>query len=226
MTQNVLRRFRGAPFPIDWLLSDRRETSETFIPSDEAEAARVIRFKRVEDRLDFLHSRTLARRLVASVTGMPDQAILLQSFDDEAPAAAGLDNISISWSRSGPVAAAAASRGMQIAIDVERVMPRDVQSMLGMVASDEESRILMEMLDEPARLQAFYRLWTAKEAVLKWRGDGLRGGAKSVCLPAGFLEGRLETIPLEDPAGPLQISVLSAGPDIMCTLAFSGKAPI
>ena len=223
MTPGKPQRFDSAPSPVDWQLSDRRETDETFTPADEAEAARAIRFRRVEDRLDFLHSRTLARRLVAGATGVPDEEVLLQSFDDEAPAADGLDNISISWSRSGPVAAAATSQGLKIAIDVERVIPRSVQSMLGMVGIDEESRAIMDILDEEARLQAFYRLWTAKEAVLKWRGNGLRGGAKSVWLPASFLEGRLNTIPLEDEAGPVQISVLCAGPDIVCTLAFSGK---
>lgn len=208
-----------------WCLSDRRADPQNFTPHDESEAARARRFRRAEDRFDFLHSRAKARSLVASLEGVEESSVILSSFDDDGPEASGIPGLSVSWSRSGPFAAAAASRQLGVAIDIERLLPRDFRPMLAMIATEAE-RSALDGLGEADALTAFYRLWTAKEAVLKWRGKGLRDGAKSVSLPSEFLCAQSDHTLLIDSYGPVWIRIVASGPEVVCTLAFSGKTPI
>lgn len=221
----MTERLAKAPSLPVWQLSDRRTSSENFRPHDEAEQVRAARFRREEDRLDFLHARALARDLVAGLQGIAALAVRLRSFDDEPPEAVGRPGLSLSWSRSGPFAAAAASAEGRVGIDIERLVNRDFAAMLGMIANEEETRIMKSLLGAADGKAAFYRFWTAKEAILKWRGSGLRGGARSVTLPAEWLEGRSLDIQLQDRDGPVRICMVATGPDAACTLAFSGKRP-
>jgi 4'-phosphopantetheinyl transferase len=184
------------------------------------------RFRRDEDAADFLHARLTMRALAAGIRGLEYDSIDLQSFDDARPHIAGEHGLFVSWSRSGPQAAAALWERGPVGIDIEQNVARDTAAILTMTASPEEQQSIEAIPDRRTRLTAFYRLWTAKEAILKWRGDGLRGGAKSVDIPAVFLNGTFEKITIEDRAGPVVIAALQGDTAIVSTLAFSAQTPI
>ena len=64
---------------------------------------------------------------------------------------------------------AATSRHEHIGVDLERVRPIDELAVAALIATDVELRWL-KMRHGPERAQAFYRLWTLKEALIKAGG--------------------------------------------------------
>ncbi len=162
------------------------------------------------------------RSLVARETGLNTDNVDLEVPDDTCPCIRNLPDISISWSRSGPLALAALSLQGRIGVDLERVRPIEFAPMLNMIAVPEEIRMVEAAGSERNRLQCFYRLWSAKEALLKWRGTGLRGGAKSVIVPKAFIAGMVEEIDIEIKELGVSIRTLNGPPGCVAVLAFSG----
>ncbi len=203
-----------------WAISDRRDIQHGFEPADEAEETRASRLRRSDDAADFLHSRWLMRQLIQQSRPQAGKPAVI-SYDDAPPELVGVPDTAISWSKSGPVAASALIENAVIGIDIERLIPRETGAILSMTASDSEAETVASAGNEAARLVAFYRLWTAKEAVLKCRGEGLRGGAKSVEIATDFILGRVSEKTIEDRGLSLRLSVIDAGPGAVCTAAFS-----
>lgn len=173
---------------------------------------------------NFLHARHTARMLVAKVEGCPASGVELCSHDDAAPSIAGLPTLGISWSRSGPLAFAAVLRDGRIGCDIEQVRPLSHLAMLSMIASPAEAALIRGLTsDEGETPLAFFRLWTAKEAVLKWQGDGLRGGAKSVDIPAGLLSGNVRQVEVERDAGAVLVRQIDTAQDRVAMIAFSAR---
>ncbi|RIJ27729.1 hypothetical protein D1222_15270 [Henriciella algicola] len=208
-----------------WAISDRRNIQHGLEPANEAEKTRASRLRQSEDAADFLHGRWLMRQLIQKQRPQAGTPVL-QSYDDARPELVGASDLAISWSKSGPVAAAALIENAVVGIDIERLVPRETDVILSMTASDSEAEAVSSAGDEAARLVAFYRLWTAKEAVLKCRGEGLRGGAKSVEILSDFILGRVDETVIEDRGVSLKLSVIDAGPDAVCTAAFSAQKSI
>jgi phosphopantetheinyl transferase len=208
-----------------WAISDRRNIQHGLEPADEAEQTRASRLRRSDDAADFLHGRWLMRQLIQKQRPQAGTPVL-QSYDDARPEVVGVPELAISWSKSGAVAAAALIENAVVGIDIERLVPRETAAILSMTASDGEAETVASAGNEAARLVAFYRLWTAKEAVLKCRGEGLRGGAKSVEIATDFVLGRVDEFVIEDRAVSLKLSVIDAGPDAVCTAAFSAQKSI
>ena len=211
-------------FP-QWAFSDRRAVSDPFEPLDEAEAARAGRLKRREDAQDFLHARWLARSLAAQTLPGAGE-VRLESFDDARPQITGWPEAAISWSRSGPLGVAAIQASGLIGIDIERKAARQTGPMLDMVAQPQEAECVLSAGAETERLERFYRLWTAKEAVLKARGKGLRGGAKKVEIPEDFISGERDAATLVETFGVFRLVRLDVGTEACCSLVFSVRTGI
>lgn len=205
-----------------WAISDRRDIQRHFEPADAVEKTRASRLRRSDDSADFLHARWLMRQLIQKrrpQAGIPG----LQSFDDARPEFVGSPDVAISWSKSGPFAAAAFAETGIVGIDIEQVIPRNTDAILSMTASTAEAEAVASAGAEAAQLAAFYRLWTAKEAVLKCRGEGLRGGAKSVEIPQKYILGDVEAQTVLDRIGELCLMQIDAGAEASCSIAFSAQ---
>lgn len=89
-------------------------------------------------------------------------------------------NFSVSHSGLWSVCALAET---PVGVDVEKIRPMRVLEIAKRYFTEKETTLL-SALDEPERTTAFFRLWTAKESVLKAKGTGLSGGLSSV--PIGY----------------------------------------
>jgi phosphopantetheinyl transferase len=125
-----------------------------------------------------LLARALLRRLLAESTGMP----FGWTFDVETsgrPIAcheSGSCPPAIAISHSGGWVACAVARGGQIGIDIEIDRPgRDIMGIAGLAFGDGERRDV-----ERVGAAAFYRIWTAREALAKARGRGLAEAADGI----------------------------------------------
>ncbi len=111
---------------------------------------------------------------------------------------------SVGWSVLG------LSRTAQIGVDVEYVRPVSWKAMLPMISSEDEAQEIRHAAGEYAAPAAFFRSWTAKEAVLKAEGRGMRGDARRVRLPAGYIHGETSSITLEKDGTAYQLDATEA----------------
>ncbi|MCH8251754.1 MAG: 4'-phosphopantetheinyl transferase superfamily protein [Planctomycetes bacterium] len=101
------------------------------------------------------------------------------------------------WSVSHkPHYAAAVIADAPVGIDVEQLLPRRDESLFDAVATSGEWSAIGERSWE-----SFFRLWTAKEAVLKANGVGI--GGLPQCRLAGVVDAKLMTLTFEDRSWPV-----------------------
>jgi 4'-phosphopantetheinyl transferase len=172
-----------------------------------AERAAAERFRFPRDRARAVISRAGLRLLLAGYLNLPPGSVTFATGDSGKPRLAGTSAISFNLSHSGAYAAAAVSRGRELGIDIEEIRPdiawRDIAARF---FSAEETA----WLDSMAEPEAFFRLWTAKEAVLKAVGIGLTAPLD-----------RIRVRPGED-APPWNLRELDLAPGYACAVAFDG----
>jgi 4'-phosphopantetheinyl transferase len=151
------------------------EKSVTAVLSSE-ERARVARFHRPQDRLRFVGARSALRQLLGTHLNMPAVACEFGYTELGKPFLShptGTD-LHFNISHSGSLVLIAMTKGNAVGIDVEEV--RAQFDYAGVIESAFTSREREELLAvaAPDRLQAFFRMWTRKEAYLKCLGLGLQ----------------------------------------------------
>lgn len=145
--------------------------------SDE-ERCRGERFRREEDAHAYLFRRAFLRRVLAFHTGAEPGALCFTCGAFGKPALAWpVVRLSFNASRSGAWALVAVADGRALGVDLERrdarlADPEELSRLARRVLTPEE-RAALEALEPRARLDAFLRLWTRKEAALKLLGTGL-----------------------------------------------------
>ncbi|MGE6697412.1 4'-phosphopantetheinyl transferase family protein [Hyphomonas sp. NPDC076900] len=147
----------------DWLTAEERQRAAAFITPQ------------LQRR--WIAARAGMRGILASVLGVGPQAPVFILGRHGRPELAGGDcPYSFNLSHSESLAAFSVSKAA-VGVDVEQIkaLPEGVA---GMVFSKAEIAAL-EAAPEDARAVAFYRYWTAKEAVLKALGTGLSVSGRS-----------------------------------------------
>lgn len=142
---------------------------------DPEEKARADRFLRPDDRNRFIASHAALRVVLGAALAMPP-ADLRFARDGAGrpvlaePAGRGLD---FNLSHSGDLAVIGLVRGARIGVDVEarRPLPDALRIARSHFARDEVASL--EALTPHRREDAFFALWTAKEAIVKALGVGL-----------------------------------------------------
>ncbi len=96
------------------------------------------------------------------------------------PSLIGNAQLHFNYSHSEDLLVLAVSRGFELGIDVERIRPEiEHTAISGHFFAPEEIGWLQSLTPEN-RSEAFYRIWTCKEAVLKADGSGLRQSLDTV----------------------------------------------
>ncbi|WP_374306335.1 4'-phosphopantetheinyl transferase superfamily protein [Methylocella sp.] len=184
----------------------------------EAERARAGRFFRLEDRARSMISRAALRRLLGAATGRAPESLVFGETEHGRPRLVGaqapsFQAPSFNVSHSGGWALIGLSKHGDIGVDIEEARP-DVEALdlaRGFFHDGEYRAIAAR--EGAARLEAFYRVWTAKEAALKALGVGIAERLKDfevrfapdelrVIAEPGAFSPRLSTMRLEALAAP------------------------
>jgi 4'-phosphopantetheinyl transferase len=139
---------------------------------DPAERARAASFRFPEDRRRWAAGRGALRALAARYLDASPRELHFEYGTSGKPLLPDAP-LRFNLSRSGDAILIAFSDGRELGADVERVRPGyDGGEIAGRFFAPGEVASLAA-LPEGIRSEAFFRCWTAKEAYLKGRGDGL-----------------------------------------------------
>lgn len=152
---------------------------------DDAEGERAGRFRQAADRNRFMTGRVLAKTLVAELANVDPHDVRIAmrclhcGFTDHGKPRAihpkGSHPVSVSHA-ANLVLVAATTGGPDCGVDVEVVRPGLDHVALGRhIESPAERGTVRDAA-------GFYRLWTAKEAILKCSGTGLMGAMSDLTL--------------------------------------------
>jgi 4'-phosphopantetheinyl transferase len=197
------------------------------LSSDERE--RAGRFHFVDHQAAFIANRGRLRWLLSRYLSCSPAELVFHYGSQGKPSllspnARGLE---FNLSHTDGMAIIAVSRGRQVGIDIEKLVPfPDALE----IARQQFCKAEFEALNAVSagdRLYAFYRCWTAKEAFLKGLGDGL--------------ERPLDSFQISPPVSPLRLDAcewdqnqcriwqfrsLAIGNEYLSTLAFQGIIPV
>ena len=204
---NARRELLHEPAPVHiWLW---RTDIEAF-PADvlsASERAAAARFRFPRDRTRATSSRAGLRRLLGGYLEAPPESLVFAVGAEGKPRLASAGAVSFNLSHSGIYAAAVVSRDREVGIDLERIRAdaagRDIAARF--FSSEERA-----WLEATPGVEAFFRLWTAKEAVLKAMGTGLSTPLNALSVRPG-----------ED-APPWNLRELDLAPGYAAAVAFDG----
>lgn len=187
-------------------------------PLSPEDAVRVSRMKAPDRRQELDRSLRAVQRVLSDWLDRPTADCMIARDSKGAPSLPSMPGTRISLSRTEGWTAVALSPSGAIGIDVERIRPLEWQPMLSMVCAPEEARLLLGL--DHGVLDAFYRLWTAKEAAMKASGEGFRMGAPKLRLPDAFLTGNASAASLSGAHGTYDVHCAQQGA-LMVSLALA-----
>ena len=144
------------------------------------ERARAARFVFDRDRDRYIAGRARLRAILGQYLGQSPANILFQYGAHGRPA---VDGMSFNLSHTGSQALLAVTDHLTLGVDIETIAPIEMAVARAHFAAD-ELRVLLA-LPETARMAAFYRCWTRKEAYLKAVGTGLATDLSSFVVTLG-----------------------------------------
>ena len=143
------------------------------------EKTRAERFHFDEHRQLFIASRGILRSILSRYSEIAPEQIQFNYGSRGKPEIAescGVKKIKFNLSHSGKVALYAITRDREIGIDIEKIHPiADAEQIAQRFFSAKEYAWLSE-LSPSEKPEAFFELWTCKEAYLKAIGEGLAFG--------------------------------------------------
>lgn len=152
---------------------DDREARARRLLLNEVECARADRFFRPVHGVRFTAGRSFLRALLAAYLNCSPRAVQFDYGPQGKPAVAGGAGLQFNLSHSGAEALCAVTTGDTVGVDIEACRPsRDLVPIARRFFSAEEQAAFLA-LGESAQIEAFYRCWTSKEALLKAWGTGL-----------------------------------------------------
>ena len=176
-----------------WLVdvaADAGALSEAALALSSDEIDRASQFRRAEDRARFVRTRSVLRRLLGAATGRAAQSLAFSLGPFGKPILVGRDVPHFNVSHSGALALIGISPRRPIGVDIELIGNVIGElDLAGTFFCDAEHHFL-KALEGAARLEAFYAIWTCKEAVLKAFGVGITAYLKdfSVRLRPGGID--------------------------------------
>ncbi len=130
----------------------------------------------LKKQVERLAGRWAVKNLVMQETGLSPDTIEIHNDASGAPCLAPSFNYAISITHSGDYALAAlCGNADAIGVDMEAISPVDIPALLHAGFSNKEQSAYAE-----ADLETILKVWTIKEALLKYRRTGLKTSAKKI----------------------------------------------
>ena len=138
------------------------------------ETARASRFRKRHDQERYRLARSMLRVLLAAYRQCDPFALLLSETKEGKPFLRGMP-VHFNLSHAGNVICYIFSARGEVGIDVEYVQSPFAWEQIARLYFTTAEFDDLQALKKEERLPAFFRLWTAKEALLKAEGSGLSG---------------------------------------------------
>lgn len=162
-TQLWIAQCTGSPPPVLWAALE---------PGEQAQA-RGFYFERDQNRHVAAHA--MLRFALAAAVGCQMQDLRFVRDQNGRPLLRDYAGVQFNLSHSGGLAACIVTKNTPCGIDIEHIRPdKQITDIARRHFSPAEQRYLAQINSDETRQQAFYRLWTLKEAFLKALGTGLR----------------------------------------------------
>ncbi len=144
-----------------------------------ARRAEILQYRRERDRVRSIVAEAAARVEIMQKLGLKNQAIRIVRGENGKPrldcdcacALSSAPSFYFNLSHSGELSVCAADES-EVGVDAEMVRPVRYAPIAARCFSARERE---ELRKAPAPLAVFFRIWTAKESILKQRGTGLGG---------------------------------------------------
>jgi 4'-phosphopantetheinyl transferase len=166
-----------------------RPAGEEVLTADERERAARLRIE--AKRRQYRTARTALRVVLGSYLDRPPAELELQLGEHGKPELPG-SGVSFNLSHSGNLALLAVANGeLRLGIDVEEMAAQRAHDRLARRFFSTHEADRYAGLPERERVDAFYRLWTRKEAYLKAWGTGLTFSSRRFTLETSPGSGKL-----------------------------------
>jgi len=137
------------------------------------ERQRADRFRTPELRRRFVVARALLRQLLAAYAAVDASALRIAYGANGKPCLADAPDLRFNVSHAGDAAMYAIASGREVGIDIEATVRTVDADGVGRHAFSPRECEALAALAPDARRDAFFRIWTRKEAYVKARGEGL-----------------------------------------------------
>ena len=138
----------------------------------ESKKQKVKRFRFSDDKKRTVAGELLARQMIADYCDVKAEDIVFNHNSYSKPYAENLD-VEFNISHSFDLVICAVS-DKPIGVDIEKVREID-RKVMSYACNDEEYAFLNEKaIEKEEKLRRFFKIWTFKEAYIKWRGTGLK----------------------------------------------------
>jgi 4'-phosphopantetheinyl transferase len=192
------------------------------------ERDRVARFIVPAPRVQYIASRAFLRSALGRYLQADPRALRFQTTAHGKPYLAADahpgNTLRFNLSHSEGVAVLAVTRNREIGVDVERLRPKvEAVALANRFFSAEESAWLRAQ-PASATIASFYACWTAKEAYVKARGEGLSIPLSGFAVIPQTGNSQLQLEVYGNPAESRRWSMwqLDLAPDLRCALALEG----
>jgi 4'-phosphopantetheinyl transferase len=146
------------------------------------ELARGMRFRLEKHQAFFFLTRILLRKIIARYLSIIASDIEYVIQKKGKPALTNTD-LQFNLSHSGDLAVVALTRQAEIGIDIEEKKMTDYLSIAKRFFSADEYNAIAQLSNAEGR-EAFYQIWTRKEALVKAVGEGISMGFNQFTVPA------------------------------------------
>ena len=154
-----------------WSWSLEADPSETLLSEDEK--ARGRSFVAAHHRRRFVVARSRLRSLLGQHLGLDPAAVVFVLNEYGKPSVVQAPSVHFSLSHSGDRALLAISDTLVVGADLEQVRPLEHLELARRNFHPQEVAAIESQPTEGEQRQAFFRIWTLKEAVVKALGVGL-----------------------------------------------------
>lgn len=142
-----------------------------------AELSRARQFKQIIHQEYFIKTRSLLRHFLSRYTENISTELLLDTLENGKLFLVN-STLKFNLAHSDHLAIFAFNQTCELGVDIEVKRPiKELNAIIERIASQDEQQYILESHD---KIDAFFKLWTRKEAAIKCTGDGLLAPLMSI----------------------------------------------